>query len=283
MAKSTAVHDDDVFAITDKGVKELKSADTQMSVAELQVLVLMDGFTPVAGIADLVPGTSRDEVNAAVLKLALAKYIVNTVEPESDVNSSGFSTITVPAGFFSSLKSDSSPEAEGGASILKQKGYYVRIARRHADAREHPPGWRPTVLVIDDDIDLQKLIRTYFVLEGFVVRAALKRDDISIALRMQPVPDLVLLDVHLPDADGFDILARMRHHPVLKTMPVIMLTAEATREAVLRGLKGGADGYVTKPFEADVLVTAVKAVLGLSAPPEGEKSPQTSAQAHARK
>lgn len=274
MAKSTAVHDDDVFAITDKGVKELKSADTQMSVAELQVLVLMDGFTPVAGIADLVPGTSRDEVNAAVLRLALAKYIVNTVEPESDVNSSGFSTITVPAGFFSSLKSDS-PEAEGGASILKQKGYYVRIARRHADTHERKAGWRPTVLVVDDDIDLQKLIRTYFVLEGFIVRAALKRDDISIALRMQPVPDLILLDVHLPDADGFDILARLRHHPVLKTMPVIMLTGEATREAVLRGLKGGADGYVTKPFEADVLVTAVKAVLGLSSPPEGTQSTQT--------
>jgi CheY-like chemotaxis protein len=270
MAKITSVRDDDVFALTDKGVKELKSADTQMTVAELQVLVLLDGLLPVAAIADCVPETSRDEVNAAVLKLALAKYIVNTVEPESDVNSSGFSTITVPAGFFSSLKNDSNPEAEGGASILKQRGYYVRIARRH-DTVERKPGWQPTVVVIDDDIDLQKLIRTYFVLEGFKVRAALKRDDIAIAFRMQPTPDLVLLDVHLPDADGFDILGRMRHHPVLKNMPVIMLTGESTREAVLRGLNLGADGYVTKPFEADVLVTAVKAVLGLSRPPDGKK------------
>jgi len=93
------------------------------------------------------------------------------------------------------------------------------------------------------------------------------RDDILIALRQQPAPDLILLDVQLPDANGFDILARMRQHPVLKNMPVIMLTAEATREAVLKGLQGGADGYVTKPFEPDLLISAVKAVLGLSGPP----------------
>ena len=125
-------------------------------------------------------------------------------------------------------------------AILRQKGYFVRIARRAADAPKHPEGWQPTILVIDDDIDLQKLMRTYFVLEGFKVRAALKRDDIVIAMRLQPAPDLVLLDVHLGDADGFDILARMRQHPVLKLMPVIMLTAEATREAVLKGLQRAA-------------------------------------------
>jgi DNA-binding response OmpR family regulator len=54
-------------------------------------------------------------------------------------------------------------------------------------------------------------------------------------------------------------------------MPVVMLTAEATREAVLKGLQGGADGYVTKPFEADLLVNAVKAVLGVEAPAPDKK------------
>jgi DNA-binding response OmpR family regulator len=53
---------------------------------------------------------------------------------------------------------------------------------------------------------------------------------------------------------------------VLKTMPVIMLTAEATREAVLRGLQAGADGYITKPFEPNCVVTAVREVLGLAPP-----------------
>ncbi len=270
MARPTSIRDDDIFAITDKGNRELRAADTLLSVPDLQVLVLVDGFSPVAAIAERAPNVSRTEIDQAVLKLALAKLIVNTIEPESDSMSSGFSTITVPAGFFSSLSADSSAEAEGGASILKQRGYFVRIARR-SEAQDRKQGSWTTILVIDDDMDVQKLIRTYFVLEGFNVRAALKKDDIPIALRMQPIPDLVLLDVQLPDANGFDVLTRMRQHPVLKNMPVIMLTAEATREAVLRGLQGGADGYVTKPFEADVLVTAVKAVLGLGSPPKEKK------------
>ncbi|MBM3347930.1 MAG: response regulator [Betaproteobacteria bacterium] len=75
-------------------------------------------------------------------------------------------------------------------------------------------------------------------------------------------PDAVLLDVILPDANGFDILARIRQHPVLKAIPVIILTARATREDVLHGLAGGADGYITKPFDPDTLLRGVRAVLG---------------------
>ncbi|MDH4191878.1 MAG: response regulator, partial [Betaproteobacteria bacterium] len=84
------------------------------------------------------------------------------------------------------------------------------------------------------------------------------------AFREPPRPDLVLLDVTLPDADGFDVLAKMRLHPALKTVPVIMVTAIATREAVIKGILRGADGYITKPFEVDVLLKAVRTVLGLT-------------------
>ena len=265
-----AVSDDDAFAITGKGNGELKTPGTNLSTADLEVLVLVDGFSTVAQIAQRVPNATRAAVDASLKKMLADKLIVNTVEPESDVLGSGFSTIAVPAGFFSSL-TEATPEVEGGTAILKQKGYYVRIAKR-ADVRESKENWHPTVLVIDDDPDLQKLIRTYFVMEGFKTRAAYKRDDIVAALRIQPMPDLVLLDVQLPDANGFDLLARFRDHPVLKSMPVVMLTAEASREAVLKGLHGGADGYITKPFEPDVLVSAVKAVLGLTPPPASKKS-----------
>jgi two-component system, OmpR family, response regulator len=265
------VKDDDIFATTEKGNAELKAAGTALSATELQALVLVDGFSSVAQIAHRVPGISLEDLTAALRKLAADRLIVSTAEPESDVMASGFSTINIPAGFFSSLSADSNPEADGGASILKRKGYYVRIARRPLEDRERKEGWQPTILVVDDDTDLQKLIGTYLKLEGFITRAAFKRDDILIALRRQPTPDLILLDVHLADANGFDILARMRLHPVLKTMPVVMLTAEATREAVLKGLQAGADGYITKPFEVDSVVAAVKAVLGLSGPGSAKK------------
>jgi two-component system OmpR family response regulator len=259
--------DDEVFAPTEKGNHELKSSGTSLSATELEVLVLVDGFSSFGEIAERVPGISREEITATARKLTAGKFIVSTTGPESDAMGSGFSTIAVPAGFFSGLTMDSSPEAEGGTSILKKKGYYVRIARRPRGHHRVRTDWRPTILVVDDDPDLQKLIRTYLSLEGFKMRAALKRDDILVALRQPPPPDLVLLDVQLPDANGFDVLAKMRQHPVLKAMPVIMLTAEATREAVLRGLQGGADGYITKPFEPDMLITAVRAVLGIALAP----------------
>jgi CheY-like chemotaxis protein len=256
------ITDDEVFTVTVKGNAELKAAGTSMSVAELEVLVLVDGFSTVAQIAQRAAGVTRAEVDAALFRHLASRMIVSTAEPDSDVEGSGFSTISVPVGFFSGLTMDQAPEADGGTSILKKKGYYVRIARRPVESRDGK-GWRPTILVIDDDADLQKLIRTYFMMEGFQSRAAFKLADIMVALRQQPPPDLILLDVNLPDANGFDILARMRQHPALKSIPVVMLTAESTRESVLRGLQLGADGYVTKPFEPDVLVGAIKAVLGV--------------------
>ena len=119
------------------------------------------------------------------------------------------------------------------------------------------------VLVIDDDPDICNLLQMYLKLEGFDSRAAGNREQILAELRRAPLPDAVILDVHLPDADGFDILHRKREHPVLKGLPILMLTGEATREAALKGILGGADGFVTKPFDIHHLVRAVKAVLGL--------------------
>lgn len=271
MVKPSSIRDTIVYVTTEKGNRELKAASTGLSVLDLEVLVQIDGFTPIKSIAERVPNASREAVADSVQKLLRAKLIVNPAELEAEGASAGQSTMAVPAGFFSRLSKQPAGEAEGGASILKRAGYYVRIARRpvaERRIRQVKHHWQPTILVIDDDEDLQRLIQTYFKLEGITVRTALTRDDIVAALRVQPGPDLVLLDVRLQDADGFDILTRMRQHPVLKGLPVIMMTGETTREAVLRGLQGGADGYVTKPFRADALVAAVRAVLGLDGAPE---------------
>jgi len=99
--------------------------------------------------------------------------------------------------------------------------------------------------------------------EGIPRSFTISSNEILEALRTPPLPDVALLDIGLPDTNGFDILARMRAHPQLKSIPVIMLTAQAQREDVMRGLAGGADGYITKPFDRDVLLTGIRAVLGL--------------------
>lgn len=131
-----------------------------------------------------------------------------------------------------------------------------------AAARGTPAPTAFRVLVVDDDPDMAAFFARMLAKEG--MRADTLHDGAA-ALRqvMASPPDLVLLDVMLPDADGFDILMRMRQHPVLKRVPVVMLTGKATRQAVIKGLAAGADGYLTKPFEPDAVMRAVRTVLGV--------------------
>jgi CheY-like chemotaxis protein len=267
------IKDADVFALTDKGNAEMKgAAGTSLTAAELQVLIHIDGKTSVEQIARSAPNLAAADIVEILKKFFGGRLITNATEPSSDGLESGFFSIDVPAGFFTSLAQKDDPEAEQGASSLQKDGYYVRIARRPAEKREVKEGQRFTVLVVDDDPDLTKLLRTFLTFEGFIPRIAGNRAEFLASLRQAPMPDLVLLDVELPDINGFDILAKMRLHAVLKAIPVIMLTGEATRQAVLKGLLAGADGYVTKPFEPEAVTMAVKAVLGLSG--GAEKKPE---------
>jgi DNA-binding response OmpR family regulator len=139
----------------------------------------------------------------------------------------------------------------------------VSIARR-PEARTNAKTDPRSVLVVEDEPLVVKLLKHVLEGEGFDVRTAMNRDEIAEELRRPPLVDLVLLDVILPDIDGFQILDRIRLHPEMKSTPVVMLTSKATREAVLRGLESGANGYITKPFEIPVLIKALHAVLGMS-------------------
>ncbi len=274
-APPLAFRDDEVYGQTRKASSELKSPGTALSAAELQILVLVDGVATVGDILRHAGGLGREQTEAA-LRALLAKGLISPVR-EPDALETAFFAIPVPPGFFSDADPRTGREAEQGIASLKAQGYYVRIARRRAPPRPAAETRQPTLLVVDDDLDLLKLLRTYFRLEGFATRTATRRAEIMAALREAPLPDLVLLDVHLPDANGFEVLARMRQHPVLKAMPVILLTAEATREGVLKGLQAGADGYITKPFEPEQLVAAVREVLGLAgaAPKSGTSADRT--------
>ena len=255
-----AIGEQDVFAPTEKGSAELKSPGTSLSAAELELLVLLDGKATVAQVVQSagkpVPGAVADTLRTLIRD--------NLVGSATEMGSGGLN-------FGGAFTLPSQAGAKAGVASLQQQGFFVRIARRPAAKREVKDGQRFTVLVVDDDPDLIKLLRTYLMLEGFVAQTAANREEIVAAFRQTPTPDLVLLDVQMPDADGFDVLVKLRQHPVLKAVPVIMLTGEATREAVLRGLGANVEGYVTKPFEPDLLMTAVKAVLGL--PDAGGKSP----------
>jgi len=155
-------------------------------------------------------------------------------------------------------------EAATGGAELRKEGYYVAIARR-ATAKIPPRnGERHSLLVIEDDPDLSSLLQEIFTMHGFEVRRAANRAQINVEVNKPMLPDLILLDIMLPDANGLEILARLRTHPKYARMPVIMMTGKAEVTDVKAGLAAGADGYVTKPFKMSALVASVKMVLGKS-------------------
>ena len=154
-------------------------------------------------------------------------------------------------------------EAEEGGAHLRDAGFLVNIAR-HAVARiPAKNGSKYVILVVEDDSDLGQLLIDIFMLAGYEVRWASNRAEINAEFRRGIEIDVVLMDVLLPDADGLQILRRLRAHPTLASMPVIMMTGRSAAKDVSAGLAAGADGYVSKPFQMSGLVKAVGLVLGL--------------------
>jgi two-component system OmpR family response regulator len=244
---------DGIFALTPKASEQLRGGRTTLSSTELDLLVRVDGVLTLgairAGMKPPVPG----DMDEAVLRLIRDGYLARRLD---DPFSDQFEWIP-PTG-------TSSPEAiaesDAATASLERAGYFVRIARPRSGTRRTSSA-PPLALVVEDDPHLSSFLSQYLRLEGFQTRTAGNRAEVVSELRKAPAPDLILLDVVLPDLDGFDLLVRIRQYPQLQQVPIIMLTAKATREAVLRGLNGGADGYVTKPFEADKLVEAVRTVM----------------------
>jgi DNA-binding response OmpR family regulator len=119
------------------------------------------------------------------------------------------------------------------------------------------PERRELVLVVDDEPRMTRFIRMNLELEDYQVIEAHNGLEALDKVRTS-LPDLVILDVMMPEMDGFETLEMLRE---VSTVPVIMLTVRAEEEDKVRGLELGADDYVTKPFGARELVSRVKAVL----------------------
>lgn len=119
---------------------------------------------------------------------------------------------------------------------------------------------RPKVVLIEDERDIVELVRYNFRKEGFEVES-FSRGEEGLQYLFRHPADLVLLDIMLPDRDGFEICRRLRAEERLKSLPVIFLTAKGEEIDRVLGLEIGADDYVVKPFSPRELVARAKAVL----------------------
>lgn len=117
-----------------------------------------------------------------------------------------------------------------------------------------------SILMVDDDHDICELLQTYLSRAGFQVRAERDGRGFRQALEAQPY-DLAILDVMLPDEDGFSLCRWVRQHPQHARMPIIMLTASSDETDRVIGLELGADDYMGKPFGPRELLARIKALL----------------------
>jgi len=263
---NTPVYPLDVFVATEEGTGQLRSGATRLPAEALAILVLLDGKANVGDLEAKLAQLPAEQLRSVLRSLLAAGLVRAATLAETDgLDFSAFFNAAAGKDEPSAgAQASASREAESGAPLLERKGYYVSIARQAV--KPAAAGAPLSILVVEDDPDVTALLKQLLEREGFQVSSAARRDEVLARLRAAPKPDLAILDVMLPDVNGFDILERMKAHPALKAVPVIMLTADARRESVTRGLLAGADGYLTKPFDGAALVAGIRAVLGLAAP-----------------
>ncbi|MBD0316328.1 MAG: response regulator transcription factor [Nitrospiraceae bacterium] len=116
------------------------------------------------------------------------------------------------------------------------------------------------ILIVEDEKDILQLVRLYLEKEGFRTVTAMTGSEGLDQVKAEK-PDLLVLDLMLPQMDGLEVCKRLRSNPETARLPIIMLTAKAEESDTIVGLELGADDYVTKPFSPKTLVARVKALV----------------------
>ncbi len=113
------------------------------------------------------------------------------------------------------------------------------------------------ILIVEDDLDVAEMLEAYFRVQGYNVSVANWGEDAVKACQPEP-PDLIILDIRLPDIDGYEVARRLRSNRRTDNIPIIFLTEKRTRADRLQGLELGADDYITKPFDIQELRLRVR-------------------------
>lgn len=116
------------------------------------------------------------------------------------------------------------------------------------------------IFCVEDDINIRELVEYTLTQTGFSVSGFENAREFFDAVQ-EALPDLVLLDIMLPDKDGMEILKELRKNPVTCNLPIILLTAKSSQIDKIKGLDSGADDYMTKPFDIMELISRINALL----------------------
>ena len=250
---------------TASGDAALRSLDTAIPVDYRRILCLIDGDTHV----NVVRGRLRQYSDALIADWLAELEEIGFIECSgaSDAYDLDFEPLAddgPPTPALSLIPDEQrriEDEARAVGVALKDKGAYLAKARlKNRQPLSKDPA-QTVVLLVEDDPDQAALGDLRVSMAGYRVRLARSCREMVVDLTTQPLADVVLLDVMLPDGNGFGILGCMRTDPRLSLLPVILLTALTGAEDIRRGLDLGADGYITKPYSKNLLVDTIRQVL----------------------
>lgn len=113
------------------------------------------------------------------------------------------------------------------------------------------------ILIVEDDFDISNMLRIFFTGQGYLVEVAARGSE-ALEMCRKKLPDLIVLDIMLPDMDGFAVCKQLRTTTRTKYIPIIFLTQRDERSDIIAGLEQGADDYITKPFDIEELKLRVR-------------------------
>lgn len=157
---------------------------------------------------------------------------------------------------------------ELGADDYIAKPFYSglfleRIRKRIKDGRQEGSKQNPKILVIDDDTELTQSLMTHLKKKGYyAVGAYSGREGLELIPSVKP--DLIILDIIMPEMDGYEVLKEIKKKPSTQNITVILLTAKGLDEDIQKGLDLGADDYITKPFPPALLTRRIQDVMSVA-------------------
>ena len=247
-----------IYRLTAAGREAWENQEAAVPADYRRILWMMD-VQGDGGVADalskLYPADMLEEWLSEMEELGLIESL-----PDGQPRESGFalgSSDTTQALDYSQVKE----AARIAGNTLARSGAYLALDRLRRRPLLTKAPEDTVILIVEDDPDQLALADLRVSMAGYKVRVASSVNGFLQALVDEGAPDLLLLDVMLPDGDGFDVLSKMRRHQALGSLPIVMLTARTDPADIGRGLVLGADGYMTKPYTKNILGDVIERVL----------------------
>lgn len=247
-----------ILRLTESGRKAWDTQDAKVPRDYRRILGLIENEAH----SDVIRGYLRRYPDELIFEWLSELEDLGLVEssPDAALHDLDFTPRPAPPEMLAEDSERLAEDARAAGTSLSRKGVYLAADRLRNRAASTKPAAETVVLIVEDDPDQLALAELRVGMARYQVRTAANVGELLGALKAG-VPDLLLLDVILPDGDGFSILANLRKHPAHALLPVIMITARDEPADIHRGLTFGADGYVTKPYSRDLLAEVIRRVL----------------------